>query len=131
MTRIAAAIAALVLSAGAAAADPIEGTWRTTQDDNGNYGLIQVGPCSGNAAQFCGILVRSFDSSGSQISSPNNGRAIITQAVPQGGGEYRGKIYAPDRDRTYNSRLQLSGNSLAVSGCVLGVCRDGGTWTRQ
>ena len=130
MTRFAAAVAALTLSAGAACADPIEGTWQTTQDDNGNYGHIQVGPCSGNASQFCGQLVQSFDSSGNAISSDNTGRMIITEAVPQGGGEYRGKIYAPDRDRTYNSRLRLNGNSLSVSGCVLGVCRDGGTWTR-
>lgn len=131
MTRFAAAIAALVLGAGAAAADPIEGTWQTTRDDNGNFGHIEVGPCPGNAAQYCGTLVRSFDSSGNAISSENIGRMIISQAEPQGGGEYRGKIYAPDRDRTYNSRMTLNGNSLSVSGCVLGICRDGGTWTRQ
>ena len=49
----------------------------------------------------------------------------------QGSGAYSGgKVYSPDRDKTYNSKMQLSGNKLAVSGCVLGICRDGGTWTR-
>jgi uncharacterized protein (DUF2147 family) len=24
----------------------------------------------------------------------------------------------------------LNGDTLAVRGCVLGICRDGGTWTR-
>ncbi len=128
MKTLTLSLAALALSAGAALADPIEGLWRTTPDDNGNYGLIQVAPC-GNA--FCGTLVRSFDSNGNEISSAHTGRNIIAETVNNGGGNYRGTVYAPDRDRTYNSRLVLSGNSLSVSGCVLGICRDGGTWTRQ
>lgn len=110
-----------------AMADPLEGTWQTGRDDNGNFGHIRVAPCG---AQLCGTLVRSFDASGNQISTEFDGRNIISQTVSQGGGEYRGKVYAPDRDKTYNSRLQLSGNSLSVSGCVLGICRNGGTWTR-
>ncbi|MDX8348325.1 DUF2147 domain-containing protein [Cognatiyoonia sp. IB215446] len=123
--KIAAAV--LIALSTSALADPLEGRWQTARDDNGNSGIIQVAPC-GNA--FCGRLVQSFDASGNQISTEFDGRMIISEMVPQGGGAYRGKVYAPDRDRTYNSRLQLSGNSLAVSGCVFGICRDGGTWTR-
>ena len=50
----------------------------------------------------------------------------------KGGGAYGGgKVWAPDRDKTYNSKMQLSGDSLAVSGCVLGgiICRAS-DWTR-
>jgi len=53
--------------------------------------------------------------------------------LPQGGGDYgRGKIWAPDRDKTYASRMHLEGDRLSVSGCILGgaICRDGGTWRR-
>jgi uncharacterized protein (DUF2147 family) len=51
--------------------------------------------------------------------------------VAEGAGAYSGgKIWSPDRDKTYNGKMQLTGNGLAVSGCVLGICRDGGTWTR-
>ncbi|WP_411890580.1 DUF2147 domain-containing protein [Yoonia sp. SDW83-1] len=120
------AIAAISI-AGAAFADPLEGVWQTSRDDNGNFGHIQVAPCG---PTLCGTLVRSFDSSGSEVSSDLTGSTIISETVARGGGEYRGKVYSPDRDKTYNSRLQLSGNSLAVSGCVFGICRDGGTWTR-
>ncbi|MFG5383172.1 DUF2147 domain-containing protein [Yoonia sp. R2-816] len=120
------AIAAISI-AGAAFADPLEGVWQTSRDDNGNFGHIQVAPCG---PTLCGTLVRSFDSSGSEVSSGLTGSTIISETVARGGGEYRGKVYSPDRDKTYNSRLQLSGNSLAVSGCVFGICRDGGTWTR-
>ncbi|MDG1115969.1 MAG: DUF2147 domain-containing protein [Flavimaricola sp.] len=121
------AVVGLVALAGTAMADPLEGLWRTTADDNGYSGLIEVAPCG---AALCGTLIRSFDASGAEASSPNIGRQIISETVARGGGEYRGKVWAPDRDRTYNSRLMLDGDSLAVSGCVLGICRDGGTWTR-
>lgn len=129
MNRIAATALALFVTAGAAAADPIEGLWRTIPDDNGNSGLIQVAPCGGGA--YCGTLIRAYDSSGAEVSTDTIGTQIISATVPEGDGSYRGKVYAPDRDRTYNSRLQINGNSLSVSGCVLGVCRDGGTWQRQ
>ncbi|MAX72568.1 MAG: imidazoleglycerol-phosphate dehydratase [Nioella sp.] len=120
--------ALLIGLAGMAAADPLEGTWRTAPDDNGNTGLVVVAPCG---AQLCGTLTTAYDSSGNEMQSPNVGRQIISETEPQGGGEYRGRVYSPDRDRTYNSRLQLNGDTLSVSGCVLGICRDGGTWTRQ
>ena len=115
------------LASTAFAADPLEGLWRTAADDNGNSGLIEVKPCGSN---LCGKLVQSFDSSGKQIDSEFTGRNIISQTVATGGGNYKGKVYSPDRDKTYNSKLVLSGGVLKVSGCVLGICRDGGTWKR-
>lgn len=121
-------LAAIVGLAGAAFADPLEGRWATPADDNGNRGLVEVAPCG---AALCGTLIAAFDSSGAQMESANIGRQIIFDTVAQGGGEYRGQVWSPDRDKTYNSRLQLNGNTLAVSGCVLGICRDGGTWQRQ
>ncbi len=114
--------------AGAASADPLEGLWQTKADDNGNYGHVKVVPC-GDA--FCGALQRSFDAQNKELTeSPNLGKKIIWAMKPAGGGKYEGKIWSPDRDKTYDSKLQLSGKSLKVSGCVLGFCRDGGTWTK-
>ena len=121
------ALGALMISAGAAMADPLEGLWRTARDDNGNSGLIQVAPC-GDA--LCGTLIRAYDANGNEMASDNVGRLIISETRPRGNGEYRGKVYSPDRDQTYNSRLMLSGDTISVSGCVLGICRDGGTWSR-
>lgn len=120
--------AALAVLGTAAAADPVEGTWKTKVDDNGNYGHVKIVPC-GKA--FCGTLIKAFDGKGKQIDSPNVGRKIVWDMVPYGDGRYDdGKIYSPDRDKTYNSEMELSGNSLKVYGCVLGICRDGGTWQR-
>jgi uncharacterized protein (DUF2147 family) len=48
-----------------------------------------------------------------------------------GDGTYgNGKVWDPSRDKTYNSKMELKGENLAISGCVLFVCRDGGTWMR-
>lgn len=119
----------LIVVAGAATADPVEGKWQTTPDDNGNYGLVDVTPC-GNA--FCGTLTKSFDGAGKEMKSPNIGKLIVWDMVAKGGGAYGdGKVWSPDRDKTYNSKMQLSGDGLAVKGCVLFICRDGGTWQRM
>ena len=122
--------AAAVLAFGSAAmAQDLRGDWRTAPDDNGNTGIIRVSVC-GDA--YCGTLVQAFDPSGATMQSPNVGRQIIWDTRPTGGGEFRGRLWAPDRDREYASRLQLDGNTLVVSGCILGgaACREGGRWQR-
>ena len=127
MRKIALMAAALPVAAPAWAADPLEGLWRTAKDDNGNSGLVQVKPCGGG---LCGTLIKAYGPGGKEIKSENVGRQIISQTKPSGGGQYKGKVYSPDRGKTYNSKLVLSGSTLKVSGCVLGICRDGGTWKK-
>ena len=111
-------VVGMIMAAGGPMAEPLLGTWRTAPDDNGNTGLIQVAPCG---QQICGALVKSFDGAGTEIASANNGKMIISETVSAGGGAYKGKVWAPDRNKTYNSRLELSGNTLKVSGCVMGI----------
>jgi len=114
--------------AGMAAADPVYGTWKTEPDDNGNFGHVQVQACG---AKICGTLVKAFDSSGAETPSENVGKKIVWDMVSEGDGDYGGgKIWSPDRDKTYKSNMQLSGNKLAVEGCVLMICRNGGNWMR-
>lgn len=122
-------ICAVTLALAAPAfADPVEGIWKTAKDDNGNFGHIQVSMCG---AKVCGVLVKSFDSSGAPLASGNVGKRIIWDMVPQGGGYYKGgKVWSPDRDKTYSSKMTLSGASLAIKGCVMGICRSGGKWSR-
>ena len=116
---------ALLFAAGTAFADPVEGVWKTKPDDNGNFGHIDVKACG---PAFCGTLIKAFDGSGAEIESPNVGKRIIWDMVAYGDGVYDdGQVWSPDRDKTYNSEMKLSGNSPAVKGCVLGICRDGGT----
>lgn len=117
------------LLAAPALADPIEGMWRTSPDDHGDIGFVEVAQCGGS---YCGTLVRAQNAQGQQITPDTIGRQIVWDLTPAGEGQYEGRIYAPDRDREYMSRLQLAGSTMSVNGCVLGglICRNGGTWTR-
>jgi uncharacterized protein (DUF2147 family) len=120
--------AVLAFIAGGALADPVEGVWKTKPDDNGNFGYVEVKPCG---AGFCGTLIKAFDSAGKEKPSENIGKQIIWDMVAYPDGLYDdGQIWSPDRDKTYNSDMTLTGDKLAVRGCVFGICRDGGTWIR-
>lgn len=124
-TLAAAALAAML--ALPALADPVHGRWRTAPDDNGYTGIVEIAACGD---RVCGTLIEAYDGGGQAVSSPNIGRRIVWDMEPRGSGRYRnGQVWAPDRDRTYNARMELQGDRLSVSGCVLMICRDA-IWTR-
>jgi uncharacterized protein (DUF2147 family) len=122
-------IAAVLATVGTATlANPVEGIWQTRADDNGNFGHVEIKACG---PAFCGTLIRAYNGEGQEIDSPNVGRQIVWDMVPYADGLYDdGQIYSPDRDKTYNGDMTLAGDSLKVRGCVMGICRDGGTWQR-
>ncbi len=120
--------AILLCSAFAAHADPVEGLWKTKPDDNGNYGHVQIQPCG---PALCGVLEQAFHADGGLRPSATIGSQIVRDMVAEGEGAYGGgKVWSPDRDKTYGGKMELTGSGLAVSGCVPGLCRDGGTWTQ-
>ncbi|MEQ6248448.1 DUF2147 domain-containing protein [Sulfitobacter sp. HNIBRBA3233] len=118
--------AALALGlAGAAWADPAEGIWKTEVDD-GAYAHVKMSPCG---ASICGVIARTFNSSG-EYKSENIGKQLVWDMQPAGGGDYKsGKIWQPSTGKTYKSKMSLSGNTLAVSGCIGPICKKQ-TWSR-
>ncbi|MEL6644810.1 MAG: DUF2147 domain-containing protein [Pseudomonadota bacterium] len=127
MNRTTILAATLAICATTAGADPVLGTYKTQPDDNGNFGHVELYPCEGN---ICGVIRKAFDGSGAEVASDHIGRRMLWDMTPQGGGAYGGgKIWAPDRDKVYTSKMELSGDALSVSGCVLVVCRSQ-NWTR-
>ena len=118
----------LSLFSSIASADPLVGIWQTVNDDNGNFGYVKIETCDDS---LCGVLVTSFGPDLKPRESEHVGRTLIWDMKNLGGGKYgEGKIYSQDRDKTYSSKLVLDGDRLKVSGCVLFICRDGGTWRR-
>ena len=118
-------IAALVLSAGAAMADPVVGIWKTQVDD-GAYAHVQFAACGD---KLCGKIVRTFNASG-EYKSANIGKQLVWDMVASGSGSYKnGKIWQPSTDKIYKSKMALSGNTLNVSGCVGPICKKQ-TWSR-
>jgi len=129
MKKLFAALAWIAFaSLPAYAADPIMGLWKTIPDDNGYYGNIEIAPCGD---KICGKLVASFKAAdNSPYKSKNIGKLLIWDMVNEGGGNYGGgKVWSPDRDKTYKGKLVLNGAKLTVKGCILFICRDGGVWT--
>lgn len=116
-----------VALAGPASADPVLGTYQTQPGDTGSFAHVELYQCDAN---ICGVIRKAFDGSGKQIKSDTVGKRMIWGMQSQGSGKYgKGKIWAPDRDKTYSSKMELAGSTLKVSGCVLGICR-GQTWKR-
>lgn len=117
----------LAMTPSMVVADNIFGIWQTTKDSNGNYGHIKVEQCG---ETICGKLIKSFKSDGSIGSQDNIGRNIVSKLKNRGNGKYTGKVYSPDANKTYKSKLNLKGNKLSVRGCIGPICRNGGTWVR-
>lgn len=96
----------------AQAADPIAGNWRTEAGS-----IAAVAPC-GKA--FC-ITLRTGQHAGKRIGNFSS----------SGNGRYSGTIVDPNNDKSYSGSGTLSGNSLRLSGCVLGILCRSQNWTRQ
>jgi len=119
------AAATLAVLGSAASADDVLGTWKSAPGETGGFIHVTMSQCG---SKICGTIAKVVGNDNTSIV----GRQIIANMSPNGGGSYSGgTIWAPDQDKTYKSRMTLSGNSLEVKGCVLGgaVCR-GQTWTR-
>ncbi|WP_347310504.1 DUF2147 domain-containing protein [Defluviimonas sp. SAOS-178_SWC] len=118
--------AALVLSAGMASADPVEGVWQTEVDD-GSYAYVTMAPCG---SAYCGKISRTFKTDG-EYQSPNLGKTLVIDMVPNGDGSYAGKVWRPSNDKVYIGKIQLNGDSLRLAGCVAGglLCSKQ-TWQR-
>lgn len=118
--------AALALAGTAALADPIEGVWQT-QPDEGSFAHVTIAPCG---AAFCGTISRTFKDR-AEFESPNHGRQIVIDMVPQGGGNYAGKVWRPANDKIYSGKASVAGDRMSLSGCVAGglLCKSQ-TWAR-
>lgn len=119
-------IAALVLGATAAGADPIEGVWQT-QPDEGAFAHVTIAPCG---PAFCGVMSRTFKDK-AEYSSPHLGRQIVIDMVPGGGGNYEGRVWRPANNKIYQGKASVAGDRMSLSGCVAGglLCKSQ-TWVR-
>lgn len=118
---------AMLFAAGAAfAADPVEGIWKT-QEDEGSYAHVTIAPCG---AAFCGVISRTFKD-GAEYQSENLGRQIVIDMVLQDDGTYDGQVWRPSNDKIYVGGIELNGDSMKLAGCVAGglICKKQ-TWTR-
>lgn len=134
--RITALVAGLALISNAALGSDVLGTWKSEVNDEGNYVHVQMAPCSSDAKLICGTIVKAENVDPSKGDPKRQaeimGKVMINDMAADGANAWDdGTIWAPDDDETYSSNMELKGNVLTVSGCVLGglICR-GQDWTR-
>ena len=104
------------------------GVWKSQPDEDGTYVHVKVSRCG--AGTLCGTIVKLVN--GAPKHRNAKPRRIFWGMKPDGANRWAGgRIWAPDEDKTYASKLELQGNVLKVSGCVLGgvICR-GQDWRR-
>jgi len=101
------------------------GLFQTEPGDGGGYLHVRVGPCTENPEQVCGIIESAFSEDGEVSTDYEHlGKKMLWKMVDKGNGKYSsGKIWAPDRDKTYRSKMQVSDKGLKVKGCVGPICR--------
>lgn len=112
-------ITSTVLAFGLAAsafADPVHGTWASPKNEEGASFHVKISDCGGS---ICGSITEIFGGADPTI----KGERMVWNMEAKGGGEYKGKIWAPDTRKTYNGKMELNGNTLKMSGCILGICR--------
>lgn len=129
MKRILAAIAALAVLAGPAAASaksPLEGRWKS-----GNMEVV-IGPCG---SDLCGTVVKASakQQARAERGSDTNllGARLIENIEKTGPATYRATVFVADRNMHARGTInQLSANQLKVRGCVLGIICKSKTWVR-
>lgn len=109
--KLSMAVAATLILAGAASADPIEGNWKRP-----NGTLIKY---AGGGGKFCGTVMTG-EYKGKSIGCMNGSN-----------GSYKGTVNKLDEGKTYSGTAKVTGNSLKLSGCVAMVLCKSETLARQ
>ena len=106
--------AALLVLAGTAAADPIEGVWKRSSTGT----LIRY--AASGSDRYCGTV----------LTGEYKNKSIGCMSGKA--GSYTGTVNKLDEGKTYKGRAEVSGNTLLLSGCVLGglICKSQ-TWTKM
>ncbi|AZO31377.1 MULTISPECIES: DUF2147 domain-containing protein [unclassified Mesorhizobium] len=109
LRKVSLALAATLIVASAAWADPIEGNWKTQAGSTAAIAGSDTFSITLKSGKYSGKTIGSFKAAGDN--------------------KYTGTITDPETDKTYSGKATLSGASLKMSGCVLGglICKSQ-TW---
>ncbi len=101
----------------------VDGTWKTEASDTGGYLYVDIAPCEDSV---CGTISKAFNKDGEEIADyAHIGKVMLSGMKQKKDGSYaKGKIWAPDKDKTYKSKMKIEDGSLSVSGCVAFICRS-------
>jgi uncharacterized protein (DUF2147 family) len=103
------ALAAILIMAGSALADPIEGNWKTQSGETASIAGGGSFSITLKTGKYAGKTIGSLKAAGDK--------------------KYVGSITDPATDKTYSGKATISGATMKMSGCVLGglICKNQ-TW---
>ena len=135
MARLGSAtLAVLLLSAAAASAKPATGFPFGTWENEKRSVRIKVAPCGANA---CGKVIWANAEAKADAAEGGTKQLVGTQLFQNfakaEGGEWKGKIFVPDLNGTYDGSARPDGASrLVAEGCAVGglVCKKQ-VWTKK
>lgn len=105
-----------------AMAEPVEGIWQTAPGQSGNYAHVDIKPCGAN---FCDYILRTYTAEG-QVDSDLIGQMVVRNMASMGNNSYEGKVWRPSNDKVYTGKATVSGDTIDLSGCIVGglICRS-------
>ena len=107
-----------------------DGVWKTESGKDGGYLYVSIAPCSSDSSLTCGTITEAFNSNGKDPGYANLGKPIVMDMKADASGEYSGgKIWDPQSNKTYKSKMSISGETMTVKGCIGPIC-SGQTWTK-
>lgn len=103
------------------------GTWKTESSGNG-YIHVLVEYCEN---KLCGTIDSAFGKEGKSAPGYEHiGKRMIWNMQPKSAASWgSGRIRDPTENKTYKSKMSVSGDVLTVSGCVFLFCKSQ-KWTR-
>lgn len=133
LAGLAAGLVMIASASGAVAqrADDAVGTWR--HPDNGS--LVKMYKCG---ARLCARIAKITDGQKTDSKNPNPAKRnrsvvgmVIMSAKKSGPNKWSGSLYNRADGKTYSGTITVkSRNTLALSGCSLGIFCKSTTWQR-
>ena len=138
MKKILAYMLAFTFSITPAWSEVVSGVFKTNpSEETGGHLHIAFGACSDNKELSCGIIKTAIKKDGSKNADYEHlGQLMVWNMKDAGGGKYKsGKIWDPSENnadgskKIYSSKMEINGDILTVSGCILFFCK-GQDWQK-
>lgn len=108
---------------------PVASEWRNPR----NTVRIRLTPCGED--RMCGIVTWASDKAKADARRGGTEKLVganlfrdFRQVAP---GQYKGRVFVPDLNRTFSGHMQIQGDSMIGKGCILAglICKQQ-VWTR-
>ena len=95
---------------------------------------ISIRPCGGGD-KMCGVVIWATDKAKADAKRGGTdnlvGLSLFREFRRTGPGEYKGRVFVPDLNRTFSGQMRIAGDSIIGKGCLIGglFCKQQ-VWTR-